>query len=89
MTEDKPQWRERLDKAMVDGLEHDGPDGKCRASWIGEPCAYQIDWWNMQPWWFKRLRLFSTIVWRQYESRRMTVDVSWRVSCLMHPGPPR
>lgn len=46
-----------------------------------------IDWWNLQPRWLKRLRLFFGIVWRRYEGPRMTVALSWRVAvCIISTG---
>ena len=44
-----------------------------------------IDWWNLQPRWLKRLRLFFGIVWRMHEGQRMTVRLSWDVALCMYP----
>jgi len=44
-----------------------------------------IDWWNLQPRWLKRLRLFLGIVWRMHEGSRMTLALSWDVAKCLHP----
>ena len=44
-----------------------------------------IDWWNLQPRWLKRLRLFLGIVWRMHEGGRMTLALSWDVSKCLYP----
>lgn len=44
-----------------------------------------IDWWNLQPEWLKRLRLFASIVWRPYESTRMDWHLSWAVAKCIYP----
>lgn len=44
-----------------------------------------IDWWNLQPRWLKRLRLFLGIVWRMHEGTRMTLALSWDVAKCLHP----
>ena len=44
-----------------------------------------IDWWNLQPRWFKRLRLFLSIVWRMHESARMTWALSWEIALVIYP----
>lgn len=44
-----------------------------------------MDWWNMQPEWLKRLRLFLGIVWRMHEGSRMSWRLSWDVARCMHP----
>ena len=47
----------------------------------------RVDWWNLQPRWVKRIRLFARIVWRRYEGARMTARLSWDVAKIMHPSP--
>lgn len=50
----------------------------------------KIDWWNMQPRWFKRLRLFLSIVWREGPGPdRVSVRLAWELSCGMYPRAPR
>ena len=44
-----------------------------------------IDWWNLQPPWCKRLRLFLGIVWRMHEGNRMTCALSWDVAKCLYP----
>jgi hypothetical protein len=44
-----------------------------------------IDWWNLQPTWLKRLRLFLGIVWRMHEGNRMTCALSWDVAKCLYP----
>lgn len=44
-----------------------------------------IDWWNLQPRWMKRIRLFLSIVWRPYEDFRIDVRTAWDVALAMHP----
>lgn len=60
-----------------------------KARMVGEttevPKVNKLDLWNMQPAWFKRIRLFLGIVWRMHEGGRMTVGCSWAVAKAMHP----
>jgi hypothetical protein len=44
-----------------------------------------IDWWNLQPEWLKRLRLFFSILWRRYEDSRMGWQLSWDVAKCIYP----
>lgn len=44
-----------------------------------------IDWWNLQPRWLKRMRLFLSIIWRQHYGSRLSVRTAWDVALCMHP----
>ena len=44
-----------------------------------------IDWWNLQPRWLKRLRLFLGVVWRMHEGSRMTLALSLDVAKCLYP----
>jgi len=40
-------------------------------------------WAKVRPWWYwriRRVRLFLYLVWRRYETTRLTVEVAWAVS---------
>ena len=43
-----------------------------------------VDWWNMQPWWVKKIRLFLAIVWREHYDERMSAGLAWEVAGCMH-----
>lgn len=44
-----------------------------------------IDWWNLQPEWLKRGRLFLSILWRRYEDSRLGWQLSWEVAKCIYP----
>lgn len=44
--------------------------------------------WKRLPWWVLRLRLFSEIVWREWEGR-LSVSLAWEIASIIHPRPER
>lgn len=42
--------------------------------------------WRLQPIWFRRLRLFTSIVWREWHGpQRLSVRLAWKVACCIYP----
>lgn len=81
MAGDYPRWFVALAVGLAYGI------GLSLGRWWAWREKGAMSTWHLQPWWFKRLRLFLGIVWRMHEGARMTIECSWAVARVMHPRP--